>query len=72
MTEAAVVQARNCSSSLLSGAEIQGRLHPAQASLGYLLARFQCLQAEIPLAPKSHAFTEMRSEFFISPYFDPD
>jgi hypothetical protein len=48
----------------LSEAEIQGLLHPAQASLGYFLAWFQSLQlpstqSENPLppillAPKSH------------------
>jgi hypothetical protein len=43
----------------LSEAEIQGLLHPAEASLGYFLAWFQSLQlpsteSESPLAPKSH------------------
>jgi hypothetical protein len=55
-------------------AEIQGLLHPAEASLGYFLAWFQSLQlpstqSESPLAPKSHASfkvcTQLWTEFLI-------
>jgi hypothetical protein len=60
----------------LSEAELQGLLHPAEASLGYFVAWFQCLQlpstqSESPLAPKSHVFLkyvlncEQNFSFFI-------
>jgi hypothetical protein len=47
---------------LLSGAEIQGLLHPAEANLGYFLAWFQSLQLPStqpgsPLVPKSHVLS---------------
>jgi hypothetical protein len=55
----------------VSGAEIQGLLHPAQAALGYFLAWFQSLQSEMLLVPKYRVFTQKWSTFSISLYFDP-
>jgi hypothetical protein len=63
----------------LSKAEIQGLLHPAEASIRYFLAWFQSLQlpstqSESPLAPKSRAsFLKyvLNCEQIFS-YFDPD
>jgi hypothetical protein len=62
--------------------EIQGLLHPAEASVGYFLAWFQSLQlpstqSESPLAPKSHASFKVRmystvGTIFHFSYFDPD
>jgi hypothetical protein len=48
----------------LSGAEIHGLLHPAEANLGYFLAWFRSLQlpstqSESPLAPKSYVSFEV-------------
>jgi hypothetical protein len=52
---------------LLSEAEIQGLIHPAQANIGYFLAWFQSLQlpstqSESPLAPKSNVSFKVRTQ----------